>query len=305
MDRKIVEKDANEALKIINSKDKTTYNKYCSIYPFTTENIAGYFNKENIENKDILTVGSSGDHVFNAKLFGAKSIEIFDINKLSKYYVILKNSGIKCLNYECFLDFFVKNKFFIKQNKNAFNIEIYKYFRDDLPDHIRLFWDILFAENNRFKLRNSPLFYEEIGISEIKGFNNYLKEENFYTLKNNIDNTPINFLDVNIKNLPNCLNKSFDTIYLSNIYECLFEEKEPLKALRNIIYKLNKSLKNDGKIYIAYIYNVVSCYYGEKYIYKSKQLENLYNLFQNCETKSFTSASLEGQDEVLIYKKYK
>ena len=51
------------------------------IYPFTTENIAGYFSSLNMLNKSVLTVGSSLDQAFNALIFGAKDVCVFDINE--------------------------------------------------------------------------------------------------------------------------------------------------------------------------------------------------------------------------------
>lgn len=54
------------------------FNNY--MYPFTTEMISGYFNKLDLKDKKILTVGSSIDQGLNALLLGAKKVTIFDIN---------------------------------------------------------------------------------------------------------------------------------------------------------------------------------------------------------------------------------
>lgn len=43
---------------------------FSKLYPFTTENIAGYIDNFNLKNKSLLTVGSSGDQVINAALKG-------------------------------------------------------------------------------------------------------------------------------------------------------------------------------------------------------------------------------------------
>ena len=55
-------------------------NHFDRLYPFTTENISGYFKEKDIKNKSILTVGSSGDQAINAFAMGAKEVTIFDIN---------------------------------------------------------------------------------------------------------------------------------------------------------------------------------------------------------------------------------
>ena len=54
------------------------FNDY--IYPFTTEMISGYFDKLDLKEKTVLTVGSSIDQGLNALLLGAKNVTVFDIN---------------------------------------------------------------------------------------------------------------------------------------------------------------------------------------------------------------------------------
>lgn len=54
------------------------------VYPFTTENLNGYFPYLDLKNKSVLTVGSSLDQAFNALVFGAKDICVYDINEYVK-----------------------------------------------------------------------------------------------------------------------------------------------------------------------------------------------------------------------------
>ena len=54
------------------------FNDY--IYPFTTEMISGYFDRLDLKDKTVLTVGSSIDQGLNALLLGAKNVTVFDIN---------------------------------------------------------------------------------------------------------------------------------------------------------------------------------------------------------------------------------
>ena len=50
------------------------------VYPFTTEDISGYLTQIDVENKKVLTVGSSGDQALNSLLLGAKSATAVDID---------------------------------------------------------------------------------------------------------------------------------------------------------------------------------------------------------------------------------
>ena len=55
-------------------------NVFESVYPFTTENISGYYPSLDLKDKDVLSVGSSGDQAFNAILCGAGKVTLMDIS---------------------------------------------------------------------------------------------------------------------------------------------------------------------------------------------------------------------------------
>ena len=110
----------------INKIDLNKFNKLSKIYSFTTENIAGYFEYLNLENKTILTVAGSGDHIINAFFKGAKKVYGFDINYLALIYTELKLVAMQNLGYKEFLNFFMINEENnIRKNKNALNYKIY------------------------------------------------------------------------------------------------------------------------------------------------------------------------------------
>ena len=66
------------------------FDPFQRLYPFTTENIAGYIDKFNLKGKSLLTVGSSADQVINAIYKGSKDITLYDVNIFAKYYYYLK-----------------------------------------------------------------------------------------------------------------------------------------------------------------------------------------------------------------------
>ena len=65
-----------------------------NVYPFTTENIAGYIERLDLKDKSVLTVGSSGDQAFNALLLGANRIVLYDINPNTYGFLKLKKDLI-------------------------------------------------------------------------------------------------------------------------------------------------------------------------------------------------------------------
>ena len=87
--------------------DEASMNGFEEIYPFTTENIAGYIDYFDLQDKSLLTVGSSGDQIINAALKGTKDVTLLDINPYAKYYYYLKAAGILELDLVKFNEFFL------------------------------------------------------------------------------------------------------------------------------------------------------------------------------------------------------
>ena len=76
--------------------DEASMNGFEEIYPFTTENIAGYIDYFDLQ-----------DQIINAALKGAKDVTLLDINPYAKYYYYLKAAGILELDLVKFNEFFL------------------------------------------------------------------------------------------------------------------------------------------------------------------------------------------------------
>ena len=90
--------------------------RFNSIYPFTSENIAGYMKDLDLTSKKVITVTGSTDHILNTILQGATEITTFDINPLTKPYMDLKISALKNLSYEDFIKLLSNKSNFIKSS---------------------------------------------------------------------------------------------------------------------------------------------------------------------------------------------
>ena len=297
------------------SIDDNIYNMFNHIYPFSTENIKGYYELLDLENKDILTVGASGDHTINLELEKVNSSDYFDINPFTKYYYELKIASIKALKYNEFLEFFCYDDYprTFKKNKNAFNINTYRKISPYLTDETKIFWDSLFLETSGINIRNSNLFSkDEEPLRVIKKSNPYLIEDNYKFLKNNIRLTP-KFYQSNIVRLDKKLNKKYDVIMLSNIAQYIegIFEKNHLENLKQILLKLEEKLKDNGIIIVSYLYDI----YG-RYDYNNTpliyNLEKVRDVIKNLEIIDFEGiqnlkfgAFKNIKDGILIYKKTK
>ena len=77
-----IERDIVGAQEVYSTRYSSKYNK---IYFSTNEQLNNLFKNINIKNKDVLTVLGSGDQSFFCYQNDAKSVDVFDINKLTIY----------------------------------------------------------------------------------------------------------------------------------------------------------------------------------------------------------------------------
>ena len=181
--------------------------RFASIYPFTTENIAGYMKNLDLTNKKVITVTGSADHILNIILKGATDITTFDINPLTKKYMDLKISLIKKLSYEEFLNVLLFEQDLDYNNTNDL----------DMPKESKDFW---FEQIKKYgnKLFTSCLFNIKYYNPNRKLQQNlYLQKENYDSLKTKLDKVKIKFINVSLKDLK--LTKNYDYMFLSDILD--------------------------------------------------------------------------------------
>jgi len=123
------------SLKIIQAEK---FSPFSYIYPFTNENIKAYYKHFNFNEKSILTVSSSWDHLLNAFFYWAKKVTCFDKNMLANFYTELKFQAARQLNFNEF-----KNFFYI-ENNSPFSFELYKKFSWNLNSNTKYFFDRLY-----------------------------------------------------------------------------------------------------------------------------------------------------------------
>lgn len=287
---------------------------FYQIYPFTTENISGYINEFNLDNTSLLTVGSSCDQILNAILLGSIDITSLDINPFTKYYYYLKVASILELNIDYYL-LFLRYKDYPKVFKNnnfVFNKEIFNAISKTLrllDYESYLFWSDLLNMFNPLTIRNYLFFQDEDRDSILKQTNLYLSnEKNYKTLRNKITKIKPSFITDDIKTVN--LNKTYDNIWLSNIFSYDYS----LKDIKEICTKFDNYLNNNGKMMISYIYDLTK---DTKYMSNWTDIYNLEKVFNTLKDYNpylLTFTGVRGilfndnnycKDSVLIYKKNK
>ena len=235
--------------------DEASMNGFEEIYPFTTENIAGYIDYFDLQDKSLLTVGSSGDQIINAALKGAKDVTLLDINPYAKYYYYLKAAGILELNLTDFNEFFRYNDYpkVFKYNKKVFDKASYKKLKStlkSLDNDSYLFWDELFDMYQPDHIRFSLFSNDEYGTSVLGKSNLYLQSENTYDeAKTKLKELRPEFINEDI--FKSNLTKNYDNIWLSNIACYLYQDK-----IKGMTDKFADKLAVDGKLLISYLYSI-------------------------------------------------
>lgn len=259
-----------------NTKLFTTFSK---IYPMTSENIKDTYKLFDLTNKDILTVISSGDHILSAILNGAKNVDAFDINYLTEYYYHFKKAIIETYDLEKFKDILLYNIIPIGKIKEKWYIN----FRDNIDEKYQAFWDEII---NYSLSNNYPLNSLILACPDYFHLIDYLKEDTYNKLKEQLPNVKVNFIQSDLLHLDKHLTKNYDFMFFSNIadYIGISKTKEYSKT------KLIKNLKDNGTIAYAYMYN------AEKRIVRRFEKNNAYPINSACK-------AIDNKDYVLTLKK--
>ncbi len=245
MNVKLVERDIKGAKRVSKYgydpyNKNNTFNKYGRVYPFNNEQINQYYKNFNYDGA-VLTVASSGDHMLHSILAGATDITLFDINRLTKYFCMLKLAGIKTLSYEEFLIYFQVVPLMV----NLKNERLYNKVRKALLPEDKYFWDEVIKDG-----LTEYNFYPS-GFDIISFNTSYYDEDTYYDLQEKaLHFKKLKFLETDIFSLPSKLKSSekFSSIFLSNIIDYV----DNLKFEDLLANCLKEHLQEDGLIQTNY-----------------------------------------------------
>ena len=222
------------------------------LFRFSNENISDYYSIFDFNNKDVLTVIGSCDQALSAIYSGAKKVDVFDINKISYYLLILKKYAIESLSYNEFLTLFDPS------TKLCDIDEIYK--KIDIKDKTsKEFWDLIFSNSYYFYF----LFLDtNTSIEKVKKTIPYLKNENEYNkLKGKLKECNFNYIGGDLEDIINNIDSKYDYINLSNIIDYL-TDTDSIKKIYTRFF--NSILKPNGMCMLEYEWYLYT--YEDKYI---------------------------------------
>lgn len=221
------------------------------MWPMTNENLREMHKIFDVKDKSVLTVTSSGDHILEAMLGGAKVIDSFDINHLTRYYYHLKKAMIESFRLKLYIDVAKSFSYGFISDKH------YQKIRKNLHDEYKIFWDeIIDYYSDNYDCDLSNIYNTVIRTKNINRVN-YLSRHNYLLLRDKLAYYNTGFINSDIFSLDTKLDKSYDLIYLSNIYG--YTDRNRYNGLKKVKEyakkKLYPYLNDGGTIVYAYIYD--------------------------------------------------
>lgn len=200
--------------------------QYSAAYTVTNENLrhAYGFMPKNTEN--LLTITGSGDHAMFAALYGAKNIDTFDISYNAKCIMDIKTVALHVLDREEYekLLYDLWSAVYVLDVKNMEKIF------DELPD-----------EEQKYLIDMRGKFLFNHGLANYKKC--LLPTDTEYAQMREKINTSFNFIWSDAVSIHHHLNKKYDFVHLSNIFDFL-DEDDRMYVLANIM----KYIKPNGII---------------------------------------------------------
>lgn len=283
------------------------FGPYSKMYSMTTENISGFLNNLDLKDKNVLTVAGSGDQRINAYMLGAKNVTCFDINPLTKLQLNLKDTTLKNVNYEKFINFFGIYSGKYGSYYKYLDKEIFKEIKNNLDEDTYNFFNYIINDNQNI---GSHEIYQNFdnNLDLLQRMNNYLTKDSFDVAKIIMNKKKIDFIESDIKTLPNKLgNNKYDVILLSNIsdYIHLMYENKPLSSYRDLIDSLIEHLNLYGTIQVGYIYsNYHKGNDTSNFKYKDQRIKYFpTNQFHTIQVDSYYNN--DQKDKIITFQKYK
>lgn len=295
------------AIDICNGKRIDGYQEFFKIYPFSTENLAGWMPLFDFIDKSFLTVGSSCDQVFNASLLGSKEQTVIDINPFVKEYFFLKKAGLSVLSREEYLNFFCSYNYNRAKNENVFNLKSFERIIPTIAEYnqdANMFWSKMFENFNGLDIKQNLFLSDEERCSPIlQKMNPYLNNDKSYCKTQEA----IKILNVDFIGSDVYQNNEwglYNNINISNIGQYA-RSQEDLMKFRSLVLYLADHLTIDGMMMFMYIFGTI------KNDFNNDIKKSIIELFTDTNNEVYTFPSVKefvlgdtsSPDSAMVYRK--
>ena len=217
--------DVEKALIVSSGEEIETFSK---IYGSSNENLKKLFQCFSVNNKDVLTVLASSDQFFHTVYHGARSVDTFDINPLTKYYYYLRRWLLLYNN-----EFYPSKRMF--QTSSYLNNLLQKVKPEDKEEeNAYQFW-------KNYLKKASPKIHENLYCLPLYNKNNLIFNQK--ELKEKLVKIKPSFYHQDLFGEITCP-KKYDIVITSNILEYGTNTMKLSKASKN----LKLLLREGGKV---------------------------------------------------------
>ena len=230
---------AHHGIKISDADiNMTNFGQYSPAYPTTNEDWRFAMRELNPAGKSVLTVTGSGDQPIAFAISGARDVDTFDTTFFARVIMDMKTSAIQTMDHGQY-DKFVKT---LRDIRSVHEIPGFDKIVSVCPMQ-----SILAAK----QMKGCKIFNAGCGTRE-----EYMPNESEYDAAKKIIKQPINFIWSDLAELNGQLDKEYDIIYLSNIFEYFSNRKK----ITNVLNDLRPFVKNGGEImlYISWVQTPIS-----------------------------------------------
>jgi hypothetical protein len=210
-----------------NGADCGVFAKYSPAYVVSNENLSLAMAEMRPQGKSVLTVAGSGDQPIFFKLYGATYVDTFDLSYCAKAIMDIKTAAIQKVSYQQYLSFLYQ---LFKSSHKIQDLSVCSECLDLCPEKTQQF------------------IYGMAGCKICRdGYTENIPSKDEYEILQQRLKQPFNFIWSDLQYLPQCLNKTYDQIYLSNIlqYNCDFS------FMRGLVTDLLKFVNPGGEIMLC------------------------------------------------------
>ena len=229
-----IEKDIMGTYDVYNTRYSSEYNK---VYFNTNESLDDLFKNVDIKNKDVLTVLGSGDQSFYCYDGDARSVDVFDVNRLAIYYYYLRIWTIEYFD-----------RFYPKDNLD----------KEYISNLLKLVTPNNEKEWDAFNYWKSFVRKSFIDLRRFFYAVDYFKINNMdlEKIKRRLEKRDFNVYNIDISK-PWSNHKRYDVIVTSNISDYVPKTVDSFICYRD---SLNSLLKDDGIVLCSRIgHSISSC----------------------------------------------
>ena len=195
------------------------------LYLRSNEPLDFIFSQLDVSGQDVFSVLGSSDQVFSFYYEGANSVDAFDIHPLTVHYYYLRKWGLE-----------YNGSSFVQTYSNR---ELYTLLQDVSPlneneNYSKTFWSNLLCEYPN--LMRSNLFFPTFDAGMVP------YEQDEVQLLSRFPKEPLSFFSQDFSK-PFSIDKQYDIVFLSNIFDYVRGDKFKLKICRD---NLERLLKRQG-----------------------------------------------------------